>query len=233
MKERIMAIIQAYTNVIKNIDSNALHNTDRAYGGIVRAGKGHLVESIAKSMIEIAWCDVLKQDCSRLKMDAKKMPIHIKDKFINNQNNQLVKDYLNNNKNKQIYKFGTDVHVYIDDKLVLPIECKAFTENAMLKRIIFDAMLMKEATGVNKYFLLQLESQLGGDYSQLNETTYGSPSTNTLLSYSSVDIEIITLLKGERDIKKPIHKIEYFKELEYKQVENAINSFSEYLKKSM
>ncbi len=37
------------------LHKEAEDSEDRAYGGIIRAGKGLLVESIAKSLVEIGW----------------------------------------------------------------------------------------------------------------------------------------------------------------------------------
>ena len=131
-------------------------------------------------------CAVLDARCNQV-YDAL---FKIKDGYIDRIKNEKVKEYVRENQDDLVYKFGTDVQVYIDGKLVLPIECKAYTENAMMKRILFDASLMKETKGINKYYLVQLESQLGGDYSQLNEITYGSPATHALLSHVDVDLEI-------------------------------------------
>lgn len=231
VKKRLESIIAAYNKLVQNIDSKAKVDDDRAYGGIIRAGKGMLVESIASELIDIGWCDVLNQDRTRVQMNKAKMPIGIRDSYIERIKIPEVKAFVKNNKNRLIYKFGTDVQVFIDRKLVIPIECKAYTENAMIKRIIFDAELMKEAKGIHTYFLLQLESQLGGDYCELNEITYGSPATHALLSHSDVDIEIITLLKGERKVDRPIHKQEYFKELTIKQLEKALNIFVRHLER--
>lgn len=101
----------------------------------------------------------------------------------------------------------------------------------MLKRILFDAKLMKEAVGTNTYYLVQLESQLGGDYSELNEVTYGSPATHALLSHVDVELIIITLLKGERKVDRPIHKIEFYKELKMKELKKAVEIFAKALHK--
>jgi len=79
------------------------------------------------------------------------------------------------------------------------------------------------------FVLIQLESQLGGDYSKLPAKPLGSPSTHTLLSYFDVDLKIITLLKEERDIKKPIHK--FFKPLTKKSLNAAIKTIAEVLKR--
>jgi hypothetical protein len=79
--------------------------------------------------------------------------------------------------------------------------------------------------------LLQLESQLGGDYASLNDIIYGSPSTHTLLSYFDINLHIITLLRGERKVDKPIHKTEFYKPLTKKAIDKAIINFKELLKK--
>jgi len=111
------------------------------------------------------------------------------------------------------------------------VECKAYTENAMLKRILVDFTLFKTQFPDLNCVLLQLESQLTGDYSQIDKSViYGSSTTLTLLSYFDVDLRIITLLEGERKVDCPIHKKEYFKELTEESVERAIQVFMEILK---
>ncbi len=68
----------------------------------------------------------------------------------------------------------------------------------MLKRILVDCALLKHIYPEVSFVLLQLESQLGGDYSLSVSGKYGSPPTHTLLSYFDIDLNIITLLRGER-----------------------------------
>lgn len=225
IRDKINEIISDYTNLVSGIDNEAQNDEDRAYGGIIRAGKGKLVEEMATRLVQIAWINVLKQNEERLQINKRKAPISITEKYIERQE-PLLKAYLLSHKAEQRYKFGTDVQVFIDDKLVLPIECKAYTENAMLKRILFDAVLAKEAYGVSRYYLVQLESQLGGDYCELKEPTYGSPASHALMSHVDVDLTIITLLKGERDINRPIHKKEFFKKLTPEILENTIEKFA-------
>lgn len=231
VERKLNTLIAVYNKLVKGIDDEANMSQDRAYGGIIRSGKGKLVEKITSNLVEIAWVDVLNQKLSRMEIDKKKIPIGIKDDYIERISNPEVRDYVASHKDDLIYKFGTDVQVYIDQRLVLPIECKAYTENAMLKRILFDAKLMKESMGINTYYLVQLESQLGGDYCKLNNVTYGSPATHALLSHVDVDLKIITLLKGERMVDRPIHKTEFFKELEMIQLKKAVNLFVNDLKK--
>lgn len=231
IKAKLEILISAYNKLVKGIDSTATASSDRAYGGIIRAGKGKLVESITSNLVEIAWTEVLHQKSSRMEINKKKTPIGISDEYIARIADPKVKAYVQSHRSSLVYKFGTDVQVFIDGKLVLPIECKAYSENAMLKRILFDAELMKEAVGTDTYYLVQLESQLGGDYSELNDITYGSPATHALLSHVDVELKIITLLKGERKVDRPIHKAEFFKELKMSELLKAVDLFATALKK--
>jgi hypothetical protein len=113
----------------------------------------------------------------------------------------------------------------------MAVECKAYTENAMMKRILVDFTLLKKAYPKLKFVLVQLESQLGGDYSsKLCKNPLGSFPTHTLLSHFDVDLTIITLLKGERDITRPIHKKEFFKPLTKENLESAIEVIRSLLK---
>ena len=91
-------------------------------------------------------------------------------------------------------------------------------------------MLLRQVAPHLKCVLLQLESQLGGDYSQpLKPVIYGSPSTHTLLLYFDVDLNIITLLEGERKVNKPIHKRGYFKEMTEDALRKAVETMKSLL----
>jgi len=230
-KPTIKEVVKAYNLLVKNIEEEANADTStRAYGGIVRAGKGALVESIAKTLVQIAW-DNLKGKPERLSFDKQVIKVPIKKDYIEKLDNEEVKNYINQNIDKYFYRFSTDVHTYIDGKLAMGIECKAYTENAMLKRIMVDFTFLKEAYPDAKAVLLQLESQLGGDYSEIfKEIKMGSYSTHTIMSYFDVDLLILTLLEGERKVDQPIHQSAYFKELKEKSVVNAVNIFKEILR---
>ncbi|HDP34791.1 MAG TPA: restriction endonuclease, partial [Candidatus Hydrogenedentes bacterium] len=58
---------------------------------------------------------------------------------------------------------------------------------------------------------------------------YGSKSTHTLLSYFDVDLNIITLLEGERKVDKPIHKQEYFKKMNDEVLKKAVKNLKNLL----
>lgn len=228
--KEVLSLINAYEFLVKGIDTKARDNTDdRAYGGVVRAGKGLLVESMAKSLVEIAWKD-LGGDPQRLSLEKQTVRIPIKPEYIDKIKSPEVKEYIKKNIGDFYYTLKTDVHVYIDGKFKVAIECKAYTENAMMKRILVDFTLFKQLYPNLSCVLLQLESQLGGDYSTNNGVKYGSPSTHTLLSYFDIDLNIITLLEGERKVDKPIHKSEYYKSLRVESLMTALEVFKKLLK---
>lgn len=158
----------------------------------------------------------------------------LKDDYVSRVRNPDVRAYIQSNRDKYIYKFRTDVHAHIDGKLVIGVECKAYAENAMLKRIMVDFTFLKEAHPKADAVLVQLESQLGGDYSDMGKKVhYGSFPTHTIMSYFDVDLNIITLLEGERKVDKPIHKKVFYKELNKASVGNAVEVFKQLLSKSL
>lgn len=230
LEDEIQGIIAAYEKLVLGIEKKALSDQGRAYGGILRAGKGKLVESIAKHIILIAW-ELLGGNPQRLEFRTKRIKVPINRKYIDNIKNSEVKKFLIENIDKCYYNQKSDLHVYIDGKFVMAVECKAYTENAMMKRILVDFTLLKKAYPNLKFILFQLESQLGGDYSsKLCKNPLGSFPTHTLLSHFDIDLHIITLLKGERKVDEPIHKKEFFKPLTRESIEGAIGVVKTLLK---
>lgn len=226
----IKDIVKAYNLVVKGIEREALENKERAYGGVIRSSKGYMVENITRLLLEVAWNE-LNGDPRRLSFDKHTKRVPIKRDYINKLEDEEVKEYILENINKYYYLLKTDVHCNIDGELVIGVECKAYTENAMMKRILVDFSLMKHGWKNLNCFLVQLESQLGGDYSNINaRKIFGSKSTHTLFSYFDVNIEILTLLNGERKVDKPIHNPKYYKELDEKHVRVIVNKFKNVLK---
>jgi hypothetical protein len=195
----------------------------------VRAAKGALVESIAKHLVEIAWHE-LGGDPQRLDFRRETVKVPLRPDYLKRVRPREVADYIRAHLEQYFFGLKTDIHVNIDGNLVMGIECKAYTENAMLKRVLVDFMLLKQVVPDLKCVLVQLESQLTGDYSQpLKPVRYGSPSTHTLLSYFDVELNIITLLEGERRVDQPIHKPAYFKELTEDALRKAVEALKEIL----
>lgn len=224
-------IVQAYNLLVRHIDDDARAGDSlRAYGGAIRSAKGTLVEGIAKNIIEIAWANIGGK-MRRLSFEKQPILVPIRQSYIDQIKDIGIKAYIQKNIHNYVYKFKTDIHINIDGKLIAGVECKAYTENAMLKRIAVDGMFLKQAHKQAHNILIQLESQLGGDYGDISKTThYGSYPTHTILSYfKDVDLHIITLLEGERKVDKPIHKKKFYKKLEKESVEKAVKVFEKLL----
>lgn len=225
----ISLLIKEYDHSIRNIDKNAKNSDDRAYGGVIRSVKGELVEKLAKKLIEIAWKS-LGMDPDRLSFEKRSIKIPIKKEYVERVKNPDVKKYIIDNISKYVYPLKTDIHVHVDRKFKIAVECKAYTENAMLKRVLVDFTLLKQVFPNLTFVLFQLESQLGGDYSTANHIKYGSYSTHTLLSYFDIDLNIITLLEGERKVDKPIHQQKHYKPLKEESLKAGIEVFKDLLR---
>lgn len=221
-------IVKFHNDVLSVADTNAVNQEERAYGGVVRSLKGGLQERITEEIIKLAWQN-LGGEANRLDINSRKIHIPIQLSYVEQIKDKHVRQYILENIDQYYYGLSVDKHVFIDSKFVMGIECKAYTENAMLKRILIDFHLLKTVHPQIYCFLFQLESQLGGDYSKLPKTVYGSVSTHSIMSYfEDVNLHIFTLLEGERNINKPIHK--FFKPLEYENVEKGVKLLESYLK---
>lgn len=231
-KKNIDDLMLFYENSIQNIEIDAQKLTQtgkRAYGGVVRSEKGSLLENITDSIIRIAWCSELEGDENRLEINKQKIKIPIKENYLIKLPKE-INSHIKSNIDNYFYKLSVDKHVSIDDKFIIGIECKAYTENAMLKRILVDFMLLKTIEPDLNCFLVQFESMLCGDYSKLNDIEYGSAPSHTLMSYfDTVNLNIITLIEGERDVKRPINK--YFKPISRSSIEKCIHLLVQIMKK--
>jgi hypothetical protein len=230
INEKLFSIIKAYDALVKGIDKEARSSSDRAYGGIVRAGKGKMVESIGRELIKIAWQE-LKSSNEGLSFLNKIIKVPMRPDYLSRIKDPEVKNFIEKNLKSMFYGLKPDIGVVVNGKFKISVECKAYTENAMLKRILVDCTLLKHVYPDSHFVLLQLESQLGGDYSQLISGKYGSPATHTLLSYFDVDLHIITLLEGERKVDQPIHQTGYYKPLKIERLREAVEIFKELLEK--
>ena len=226
----LMDLIGIVNNKIQGIDMVALVDEHRAYGGIIRATKGKLLEELCRQLLLVAWSELdgVREDIA---FSNTTIPIQLNKEYINRIQSPEIKKWIEENYDDFVFRAQVDVHVMVRDVFVLGVECKAYTENAMLKRILVDFTLLKSKFPHLKCGLLQLESQLTGDYSEIDkDIIYGSHSSHTLMSYFDVDLNIMTLLKGERKVDAPIHKSEFFKPLEYNSVERIIERMKDLLR---
>jgi len=110
------------------------HRKEEDTAGSVRYTKGNIVEEITKDLIQIAWGKI-SSDKKRLKMNKQKIAIKT---------------------NGEVYKLSQDIHVFIDDKFKIGIECKSYTEVAMYKRVLLDASLLKNHFPTTIYYKIAL-----------------------------------------------------------------------------
>ena len=189
--------------------------------GTVRAMKGKLVEDLTKHMVELAWRD-LGGAPRDLTFAKGKHYIPINREYVGRQP-QEIREYIESRIDEYRYGLGCDVQVHVRGAFFLAIECKSFTENAMLKRILIDCSMLKSLFPDLRFALVQLESMLGGDYSDLGEIRFGSVASHTIMSYFDVDLTILTMLQGERRINQPVHEARWYKPLTQETVASALS----------
>lgn len=223
-------LIRAYNLLVGGIDEEATDDEERAYGGVIRAAKGKLVESMAPHIIRLAWQEVGGKPDELSFQDRRGYKVPIRPEYIKTLPKR-VRRHIKKNKDSYFFNAQVDIHVYIRKEFVMGIECKAYAENAMLKRILVDFRLLKSLHPELTCCLLQLENMLGGDYSQpLTDPQIGSPRSHTLMShFPEVRLNVMTLLEGDRKVDEPIHDPEYFKQLEPELLDHAVNQFSRLL----
>ena len=226
-------LIRSYKSIVGEVEQQATDNPERAYGGVIRSTKGKLVENMATEIVSLAWRE-LGGDTERLTFgDTKRYHVPINSSYIRELPTEVRRE-INANKGEYSYPAQVDVHVFVDKKLVMGVECKSYAENAMLKRILVDFQLLTSMNPNLICCLLQLESMLGGDYSapiKANSVTLGSRSSHTLMSYfPDINLNIITLLEGERRVDRPIHTPGYFKEMEPERLNHVIDTFKRLLR---
>lgn len=232
--KKLKGLSDEYKDVMSVMEGNAQKSIDddgRAYGGFIRTVKGKLQEKITQSLVEIAWGSELNLDMNRLAINSNKIRIPIKPAYLSKIKSIKTQKEILAKINDYYYGLSVDKHVFIDGKFVIGIECKAYAENAMIKRILVDFMLLKTKFPELKTYLFQLESMLGGDYEQATKEPMGSKQTHSIMSYfDTVDLQVLTLIKGARKVNQPINKPEFFKPLEMSALEHGIEMLVDTLK---
>jgi hypothetical protein len=178
-----------------------------------------LQEFISNDLIHIAWNVELAKDPKRPAVNSNKIRIPIKLEYVKTIRDKAIKDYILSNIQRYYYGLSVDKHIFIDGKMILGIECKAYTENAMIKRILVDFHLLKTKVPNLICYLFQLESQLGGDYSSTAKNPKGSAPVTALMShFPNVDLNIVTLFPP----RKKIDEYHFPRELTVEKLERAL-----------
>jgi len=214
-------ICEYYISEINRAIKESKSNSERALGGLLRSIKGTLVADITEALVRIAWVENGGKP-DKIEFKQTRQILLVEKEYISRQKEPAVKELLLNNRD-QGYGYSVDKHIFIDSKLVLAIECKAYTENAMLKRILFDFYLLKKSYPKMNCALVQLENMLGGDYGNGSKIQAGSISSHSLMAQFDFNLNIITLLEGDRKVDEPVHNLKYLKVLNPKLVRIAID----------
>ncbi len=106
-------IIQAYNLLVGGIEEEAINEEDRAYGGVIRAAKGKLVESIAPHVVRLAW-----QECAgnqeRISFgDSKGYEVPIQESYLNRLPKE-TRQYISTRLKDYFYRAHVDCHVFVD-----------------------------------------------------------------------------------------------------------------------
>ena len=195
--------------------------------GQIRGAKGALVENMVDAIVSLAWHEI-RGEPNRFDIRKRTGEITIEEDYVKNLTPDVLRNHIQENRGRYIYKIELDRAVEIDDNLILGIECKSYIENAMLKRTLKDFELVVKLLYPKLLFcVFQFENSLGGDYSEAGKQVHlGSEPTHTLLSHTpTVRLEIITLLEGDRKSSRAIHKPQYFKPLPIKNIESCVSKF--------
>ena len=222
--------VEEYNGVVENIDATAKSQDKRPYSGVVMAAKGTMTETIAQKLLQAAWAG-MGNNPEELQFKKTKYDIPIRRKYVNKIADKNLREEILADIGAYKIRHSADIHAHIGGKFVLSVECKTYTENAMLKRVLFDAYLLQQKFPKLHFALVQLENQLGGDYGNPGAArTHGSRQSHTLMSYmDTIDLHIVTLLEGDRKVKEPIHKPEFYKPLKRKNLEKAAATLAKLL----
>ena len=185
---------------IVDMYTDSIYSMYTMTAGQIRGAKGDLVENIVDVIVKLAWHEIGGEK-DRLEIKKHTGKISIDEDYVETLTPEYVREHIEQNKGKYIYKVELDRAVKIDNKIILGIECKSYIENAMFKRTLKDFELIVKLLYPELLFcVFQFENSLGGDYGTVSEQRQlGSESTHTLLSHTpAVNLEIITLLDGDR-----------------------------------
>lgn len=226
-------IADSYNIILKGIRNKAelatSYNSAKVIAGQIRYIKGRMVEDLTKDILKMV-CYNLGIEESRVSFD--KNPVHLgieNDYYVFNQiDNIHVAEHILDNLDDYICSLETDVHLNIDKKFIINVECKTYTESAMLKRILCDSMLVKSVYPNVSCALVQLENALGGDYGKNTYPTFGSRIAHVIMSRLGVKLDILTLMLGNRRANAPLDK--YPKPLDIHKLNVAADKFASIIK---
>lgn len=209
--------------------ADSASDSGRARGGVLRSMKGSIVETLVDKVVNAA---AARAGIAEVSVERSRVKLPIRPEYIGEIEDTDVREHIQANLKDYIYTYNIDRVVKVVGTPVVAVECKAFAENAMLKRIVVDARLVRSEWPDVTYLLFQLESQLGGDYSESLLGKFGSKQSHAIVSrlgdglVLGQNLVIMTLLRGGRLVDAPIHDSAFNKELTTQSVDEAIDWFA-------
>lgn len=211
---------------ISNLYHNSLKRMFGNAGGQTRHKKEHLVVDIAESILETAINEAGIDKDRVFYSERDKVETPSEDSTYLSMIDPIVANVIADDLRAYKKEKEVDFNIFVDNKLAIVTELKAYADTAMLKKFIYESTRIRE-TGSSKpsFALFQLENALGGDYDRDVPVCMGSMQVHGLLSEAKIDIRILTLLDGKRTSTRPIHDKMFSKRLSWYKFNKVVDYF--------
>ena len=186
-------------------------------GGQQRGKKGEFVPQLCELFIRGSW-DLLGGDFRRISVVRKHILVPVS--TVGNAGS---------------VKIEIDSLVGVDGKPVTGFECKAYTENAMMKRVLFDySALVSHAPEFSTVFLFQLQNAMGDGLQYkigeaLNSRLYNMARIQMKMRLP--EIRVVTLLPESRSSLRALHDADVTADLSDDRISEIIDVFKDTLRK--
>lgn len=190
-------VVDAINSYEKIITSDDLYNSGRHTGGKIRTQNGKLVENIVRNM--------LTSLCQRHHIQNFKIITGLKGGIKVESKRGSINAFV-------------DVHLFVNDSLVLACECKAYLDDAFLTRADSVFRHFKNANPNTKRVIVSLENAIAD-----NSLLY-------FLDQENVN-DVFFLIDNKRDHKKPIWLSEHYKQINNIKMVSMVTYFDDMISK--
>ncbi len=227
-------IIKKLEEKINNRILNMNQNFNLKTSGEKRTSKGNYVVDIYSYIID----EAIKNTNSDLKFYTSETSLPEKEK-IRIPKIDMSEEYIINNNLKfedknDGYKCSYDGFLLSKDKIEIFFEFKAFVENTMWKRCLFDASMIKQLYPEDSiYCMCMLESQMGNTKNGEVIREIGIKNHSLTFYMENLNLlpqmQIFILMDGQRKINKDIADLKFTKEVNIQKVAKTYNFFLNFL----
>tara|TARA_B100000575_G_C23122404_1_gene649706 strand:- start:167 stop:868 length:702 start_codon:yes stop_codon:yes gene_type:complete len=227
-------IIKKLEEKINNRILNMNQNFNLKTSGEKRTSKGNYVVDIYSYIID----EAIKNTNSDLKFYTSETSLPEKEK-IRIPKIDMSEEYIINNNLKfedknDGYKCSYDGFLLSKDKIEIFFEFKAYVENTMWKRCLFDASMIKQLYPEDSiYCMCMLESQMGNTKNGEVIREIGIKNHSLTFYMENLNLlpqmQIFILMDGQRKINKDIADLKFTKEVNIQKVAKTYNFFLNFL----